>query len=80
MFALRLKAIRRYRGLTQQQIAENLNLSIRSYQRYEANTKNCEPPYQTLIQIADLLQISIDWLLGRDEYLESLGVSFDEFQ
>lgn len=80
MFAQRLKIARKRKGLTQQQAAEALNLSMRSYQRYEAINGSCEPPFQTLVQLADLFQTSVDWLLGRDEYLESLGVSVDEFQ
>lgn len=79
MFAERLKKIRIKRGYTQQTAAETLNLSVRSYQRYEAVNGQCDPPLSTLISIADLFNVSIDYLLGRDEFLRSLGVSFEEY-
>ena len=69
MFCDRLKSARKQAGLTQQQAAEALNLSMRSYQRYEAVNGQCDPPIQTLIEMADLLDISIDWLLCRDKFL-----------
>lgn len=69
MFCDRLKSARKQAGLTQQQAAEVLNLSTRSYQRYEAVNGQCDPPIQTLIEMADLLDVSIDWLLCRDEFL-----------
>jgi len=79
MFQTRLKSIRKKRGYTQQTAADNLNLSLRSYQRYEAQNGYCDPPLNTLINIADLFDVSIDYLLGRDEWLAAHGVSFDEY-
>ena len=79
MFIERLKKARCNSGLTQQQAAEALNLATRSYQRYEATNGYCDPPIGTLIAIANLFDISIDWLLGRDEWLKSHGVFFDEY-
>lgn len=75
MFNDRLRTIRMFRDITQQQLADAVNISLRSYQRYEAGS--IEPPYQTLIAIADYLNVSIDFLFGRDQYLKSIGVSFD---
>lgn len=69
MFNLRLKEARTQAGLTQQKAAELLNLSTRSYQRYEAETGKMEPSLETLVAMADLMDISIDWLLGRDDFL-----------
>lgn len=66
MFHERLKEARQNAGLTQQQAAEALNLSVRSYQRYEAVNGQCDPPLATLVQMADLFHVSIDWLLCRD--------------
>ncbi len=67
MFYKRLKEARQKAGLTQQQAAEALNLSVRSYQRYEAANGQCDPPIATLVEIADLFNVSIDWLLCRDK-------------
>lgn len=79
MFANRLKIARKRVNLTQQQAAEVLNLSTRSYQRYEAVNGQCDPPINTLIEMANLFDVSIDWLLGRDEFLKSHAISFDEY-
>lgn len=69
MISKRLKSARKKAGLTQQKAAELLNLSSRSYQRYEAENGRCEPPLSTLVEMADLFDVSIDWLLCRDEWL-----------
>ena len=67
MFYKRLKEARQRAGMTQQQAAGALNLSVRSYQRYEAANGQCDPPIATLVAIADLFNVSIDWLLSRDK-------------
>lgn len=69
MFSERLKIARKKAGYTQQTAAEALNLSTRSYQRYEANNGQCDPPLCTLIAMADLFDVSIDYLLCRDDFL-----------
>lgn len=76
MFGKRLRAARMARKITQQRLADSLNIALRSYQCYETGTRT--PNYTLLVNIADTLDVSIDWLLGRDEWLESHGVSVDE--
>lgn len=71
MFAERLKQARKKAGYTQQQAAESLNLATRSYQRYEAVNGQCDPPLATLVEMANLFDVSIDWLLCRDVWLSS---------
>ena len=75
MFNDRLRAVRLARGFTMQQVADAINVQLRSYQRYEGG--HFEPALQTLAAIADFLSVPTDFLLERDEYLHSLGVSFD---
>lgn len=75
MFNDRLRSVRIARCLTLQKVADYLGISLRSYQKYESGDR--EPDYQILVCIADLFNVPIDWLLGRDEYLKSLGVSVD---
>lgn len=75
MFNDRLRSTRIYRNVTQQQIADAIGISLRSYQRYESG--NIEPPYISLICLADFLNVPIDFLLERDDYLHSLGVFVD---
>ena len=76
MFPKRLNAIRKRKGFTALQMANMLNIVIRSYRSYESGDR-C-PSLDVLVKIADILDVSIDYLLGRDEWLKSHGVSFDE--
>ncbi len=76
MLSKRLREARMKRGYTQQNIADRVLVSIRTYQKYEQGVRY--PSYEVLIELANELQLSIDWLLGRDDYLKSLGVSVDE--
>ena len=75
MFNDRLRSARISKGLTLQKMADRLDLALRTYQNYESGDR--EPHYDMLVQIADILDIPTDFLLERDSYLESLGVSVD---
>lgn len=76
MFSDRLRSIRRSRKLTQQQMADALHLTLNSYQKYEQAERS--PSLETLVQIADLLDVPTDFLLCRDDFLTKHGVSVDE--
>ncbi len=78
MFGKRLRAMRMKHGLTQQKISELLGIALRTYQHYEEGNRS--PSLDCLVKIADILNISTDYLLGRDDFLKSLGVSVDEYQ
>lgn len=67
MFCRRLNETRKSRGITAQQMADYLKIGLRSYRNYESGDR--EPSLQVLIQIADKLEVSIDYLLCRDEFL-----------
>jgi transcriptional regulator with XRE-family HTH domain len=75
MFKDRLRASRIARGYTLQKTADSLGIALRSYQKYESG--DSEPAFDYLIQLADLFDVPTDFLLGRDNYLKSLGVSVD---
>lgn len=77
MFNKRLRQMRIKRNFTQQKLADTLGIALRSYQCYETGTRT--PNYELLILIADTLDVSLDYLLGRDEFMKSHGVSFDEY-
>ena len=68
IFNERLKLLRKERGLTQTQVAEKLSVSLRNYQRIEADGNT--PNYVNLIKIADIFDVSIDYLTGRAEKQE----------
>ena len=64
-----------HRKHTQQEVADYLDMSLRNYQKYESG--DATPVFDNLVKIADFLNTSIDFLLGRDEFLQSLGVIVD---
>lgn len=76
MLPERLNLLRKSRGITAQQMADMLNIQIRGYRKYESG--DSAPPLGTLVKIADILDVSTDYLLGRDEWLVAHGVSVDE--
>ncbi|MGI6588602.1 MAG: helix-turn-helix domain-containing protein [Peptococcia bacterium] len=59
----RLKIIRKHRGWTQRQLAKMLNISPSTIALYETGDRNPDPTM--LKKLADLLDCSVDWLLGR---------------
>ena len=69
MFGKRLRAARIARKYTQQSMADILTISLNSYQKYEQGERN--PSFDILVKIADTLNVSIDWLLGRDDFLHA---------
>lgn len=76
MFGSRLNQIRKSKGFTAQQMADALCINIRSYRLYESSDRS--PNIDMLIKIADILDVSTDFLLGRDDFLKSHEVFFDE--
>lgn len=77
MFGKRLNQIRKSRGYTAQNMSESLSVSIRTYRNYESG--HTAPSLEMLVKIADILNVPTDFLLCRDAFLQSLGVSSDEF-
>lgn len=75
MFGKRLNLTRKSRGLTAQYMADSLQIALRSYRMYESG--NRYPSLEMLVNIADILNVPTDFLLCRDDYLKSLGVSVD---
>ncbi|ASS76447.1 hypothetical protein CIG75_16765 [Tumebacillus algifaecis] len=64
-FCERLSALRVKSGLSQQKFADILNLTKSALSNYENGTR--EPNYATLVNIADNLNVSLDYLLGRTD-------------
>lgn len=59
----RIRDLREDRNLTQQQIAEYLNMSRTGYNQYEIGKNDI--PTKILIQLADFYNTSTDYLLER---------------
>jgi transcriptional regulator with XRE-family HTH domain len=62
----RIKELRLRRGLTQDQIAERLDMTRANFSHYERD--NAEPPSATLSKLADILGTTTDYLLGREGF------------
>ena len=76
-FGKRLRALRMKHNFTQQKTADMLNVTMSSYQKYEQDERF--PSYEILIKIADIFDVSLDYLLCRDEFMKSHGVYADEY-
>ena len=63
IFQDRLLEQRKLYGYTQRDMAKLLNITQPSYIRYENATS--EPSQENLIKIADLFDVTLDYLLGR---------------
>ncbi len=64
-FAERITTLRKQRGLTQARIAELLGMATRSYNRWERGGHL--PSLEMLVKAADILQVSLDELVGRKD-------------
>ena len=60
---MRLKFLRKERGISQLKLAMDLNMNQNSISRYETGER--EADYATLIRFADYFDVSLDYLLGR---------------
>ncbi len=63
ILAERLKQCRKEKGLTQGQVAIYCDITEKTYQNYELMTR--QPKLEILIKIADIFNVSIDYLVGR---------------
>ena len=58
-----LKTERKKIGISQEELAKELNMTRRAYSSYEYG--ECEPSIDTLILLANRFKITIDELVGR---------------
>ena len=64
----RLRQLRGERRLTQQNVADRLGVRLRTYQYYESDTDTSHrPDLETLVALADLYGVSMDYLIGRTD-------------
>ena len=59
----KLKELRKAYGLTQEQLSGKLGISRVNYTRYESD--KVRPDYETLINIADFYDLTLDELFDR---------------
>lgn len=70
LLSLALRRFRKEFNLTQKQVADAGNVSVRAYQTYEANERF--PNVENIIAIADYYGISLDYLVGRTDSLSTV--------
>ena len=66
-----IKAIRESKNLTQKDCADLLGITIRAWQTYEQGVS--EPKQELLFKIADMFDVSLDYLLGREPAPDPFG-------
>ncbi|WP_152395127.1 helix-turn-helix domain-containing protein [Paenibacillus guangzhouensis] len=59
----RISELREQKGWTQEELATMIGISRAALSHYEKNRR--KPDFETLTQLADLFQVSIDYLIGR---------------
>ena len=64
-FPERLKSIRGLSCYKQREVAQYLNIDIRTYQGYEEGRS--EPNIARLIALADFFDVTLDYLMGRTD-------------
>jgi putative transcriptional regulator len=77
-FSERLKQLRKDAGLTQVDVAEKLGISQPAYASWERGIK--KPTQENLVKIAQILNVSVDYLVGnsekKDEDLDNIELLF----
>lgn len=66
VFCERLLEQRKLNRMTQKEVAGHLCIAQPSYIRYENGS--AEPTLENLVKLADLFDVSVDYLLGREQY------------
>ena len=66
---MNIKDIRTRKNLTQAEVASALGVSPVVYSRYESGTR--QPSTDTIIQLADIFGVTVDYLLGRQDIEDS---------
>ena len=67
-FSERLKTLRKQAQLTQVDVAERLGISQPAYASWERGLK--KPTQENLVKIAQILNVSVDYLVGNSDYTE----------
>lgn len=69
LFSKRLKKLRLEANLTQEQLGNVLNVTKACISSYESG--NRMPSIETLIDIANMFKVDLDYLIGTDSYVIS---------
>ncbi|MED3549996.1 helix-turn-helix transcriptional regulator [Cytobacillus praedii] len=67
MFSERLKKMRILKSMTQENVANYLGMTRQGYGHYERSNMKHEPDLDTIKKLADLFNVTTDYLLGRSD-------------
>ena len=62
----RISYLRHEKEWSRAKLAEKLGVSVRQISYWECGQRECD--FDTLLEIADLFDVSVDYLLGRTDY------------
>ncbi len=74
MFSEKLKSLRKQRGITQEQLANDLGIGVSTIGMYESNIRN--PSYKVLKQISNYFNVSVDYLVNEPGHKDSFNLDF----
>lgn len=75
---MKIKELRKNKGLTQEDISKILNIARSTYNGYEQEIS--EPNIETLCKLADYYNVTLDYLVGHENendfgYLDELDIN-----
>jgi transcriptional regulator with XRE-family HTH domain len=65
-----LKELRKSHNLSQEDVAKALNTTVTTISRYESGER--EPNLEKLCMLADFFNVSLDYLLGREQTVNNI--------
>lgn len=74
-FKENLRELRKENSLTQKQLASKVNIPETTYQAYEQG--RTEPSIEVMIKLANVLECSVDYLIGRATALDIVNITTD---
>ncbi|XEC92648.1 helix-turn-helix domain-containing protein [Paenibacillus tarimensis] len=73
----RLRELRLKKNMSQEEVARHIGITRSAYSHYEIN--NRQPVYDTLIKLAHLFEVSLDYMIGGDTSKQD-GIAPDTFE
>ena len=61
-FGVLLRQLRKKKGLTQQQLADKINIDKSNISKYESNVQT--PSHEVMVELAAIFNVSLDYLTG----------------
>lgn len=77
IFSEKLQLLRKNKGLTQEEMAEKLDVSRQAVAKWESG--QVYPDISNLIQISNLLNVTVDYLVKDQECMRNISSDIDRF-